>query len=66
MWVWFHGESRRLPTQLTQAMENPKTRIGISAVSVWETMVAIEKALSAQMRKNIPQHSGQVNSAPAA
>jgi len=43
MWIWFNLEPERLPLELSQAFDDDKTPFGISVVSVWETLVAMEK-----------------------
>lgn len=43
MWIWYHLAPENLPLNLTREFERPNAEFGISSISIWETMVAIEK-----------------------
>lgn len=43
MWVWFNLEPQKLPSGLLQAFDDGISNFGISVVSVWEAVTAMEK-----------------------
>jgi len=43
MWIWANLEPEKLPPNLVEAFERDDSAFGLLVVSVWETMVAIEK-----------------------
>ena len=43
IWVWFNLAPERLPPTLVQAFEGDEAFFGISAISVWETVTAMQK-----------------------
>ena len=43
MWIWANLEPEKLPESLIRAFESDATTAALSVVSIWETMVAMEK-----------------------
>lgn len=44
MWIWFHVGDRRLPERVAVAISDEREGIGLSVVSLWETMQLIERS----------------------
>lgn len=43
MWIWFNSNFEKLPASLSSAFEEEDATFGLSAVSIWETLMAMEK-----------------------
>ena len=43
MWIWFHKGDPRLPPAVVDEMRHLREKVAISAVTVWEVALAIEK-----------------------
>ena len=43
MWIWFHQANPRLPQAVSEEIRRLRHRTVLSAVSVWEVALAIEK-----------------------
>ncbi len=43
MWVWFNLAPDRLPAAVARAFDEPGAEFCISAITVWETILAIQK-----------------------
>ena len=43
VWIWFNLAPERLPTEVAWLFAEPNADFGISAVTVWETVLAAQK-----------------------
>ena len=43
IWIWFNLEPRRLPHELVQLLDLEDTELAISAVSVWEIVLGVQR-----------------------
>jgi len=43
MWIWLNLAPEKLPLPLARALETSDSPFGISSVSVWETMLTMQK-----------------------
>jgi PIN domain nuclease of toxin-antitoxin system len=43
MWIWANIDAGRLPSRLVEEFQLEESSFAVSTVSIWETMVAIQK-----------------------
>lgn len=43
IWIWFHLEPELLPSQIAHEFRRPDATFAISSISVWETVMAVQK-----------------------
>jgi PIN domain nuclease of toxin-antitoxin system len=43
IWIWSYSEAHKLSSEVTREITNPKNERYLSAVSIWEAIVLLEK-----------------------
>src|SRR5438034_7245480 len=43
IWIWSHAEAHKLSSEVARELTNPQNERYLSAVSVWETILLLEK-----------------------
>src|SRR5882672_16497 len=43
IWIWSDVEAHKLSSEVTRELANPENEIYLSAISVWETILLLEK-----------------------